>query len=388
MRKRLIATCLMATFCLLVAHPAAAAPASRFSATISPEMELLAGVLTQTTWIKTHGPQGAGNEYFQALRDHFTPFKEHDAIKIAQEFTTRGFTYDAPVAFICHLGPLPDLKLQYEYSSYLINRVQGRDELEDFRAALVDLAQEADFLNFYQSWQPRFDEWLAAAEFDGDMVVGWLEQFFGQEASEFHLVLAPAMFPGGGYGAHVDAENGKRIPFQIIREQGTSTTSPVFPAGQDLEYLSLHEWGHSFVNPSLDAQPKEVHKLQPFFQPVASAMKKQAYPSVDVFMNEQVLRAVTTLASEELYGEKTYQAWLKKEEKRAFYLTKDIVAILRDYQNDRDTYPTFASFAPILLERIATLKPPASVWGRIWPVLIAVGSFFLFRYLRRERGEH
>lgn len=193
MRKRLIAICLMTTFCLLVAQPAMAAPESRFSATISPEMELLAGVLAQTSWIKNRGPQGRGNEYFQALQDHFAPFQEHAAVKIAQELTTAGFTYDAPVAFICHLGSLPELDLQYEYSSYLIERARGRDKLEGFRTALIDLAQEADFLDFYQSWQPRFAEWLAAAEFDGDMVVNWLEQFFGQEAAEFHLILAPAI---------------------------------------------------------------------------------------------------------------------------------------------------------------------------------------------------
>lgn len=41
--------------------------------TISPEMELLAGVLSQTTWIERRGPEGSGNEYYRALYEFFTP---------------------------------------------------------------------------------------------------------------------------------------------------------------------------------------------------------------------------------------------------------------------------------------------------------------------------
>lgn len=347
--------CLALIVSLLYAPVAHAEESPRFSAQISPELELLAGVLSQTTWINQRGPVGAGNEYYRDLKDFFTSYREHEAVKIAQELANLGFTYDAPIAFFAHLGSLPELELKYEYSDYVVRRARGRDRLERFRLALQNLAAESDFLTFFSSWQPSFDQWIAEAAMDGEMVVAWLEGFFGKEAEEFHLLLAPAMFPGGGYGAEVRTPEGGLISFQVVREGGQSTTRPVFPGGRDLEYLSLHEWGHSFVNPALEAHPQLAAKLRHLYKPVSREMKAQAYGNLTVFLNEQVLRAVTTIAAGELYGPEAYQNYLAFEESFHFYLTHDVINLIRYYQENRFLYPTFDDFAPVLLERMADL---------------------------------
>ncbi len=379
MKIKVIAAHLTFMLFFLISLPALAREEAKFSVKISAEMELLAGVLTQTTWIEQRGPEGEGNEYYRALRDFFAPYKTHDAVKVAQELTDLGYTYDAPVAFICHLGPLPELELKYEYSPYIIGRARDRDRLERFRLALKDLARESNFLEFYGSWQPRFNEWLAAADLDGDLVVSWLEGFFGKEASEFYLFLAPAMFPAGGYGANITTSAGEMISFQIIRESGRSTDSPEFPSGRSLEHLSLHEWGHSFVNPALEAHPSVVAGLNPLFKPVAKAMRAQAYGNVHTFMNEQVLRAVTTIAAEELHGREAYESYLAYEKERSFYLTEDVIDILRDYQNNRDVYPTFDDFVPVLLTRMETLKPPLfHITGMLISLLILLPNLIFF----------
>jgi len=124
----------------LVTVRSAPADVPSFRAVVSPEMELLAGVLAQTSWITQRGPAGEGNEYYRALKEFFAPYGDHEAVKIAQELTNIGFTYDAPPGFVCHLGSLPELTLKHEYSEYLINRAKGRERLESFRLALRDLA--------------------------------------------------------------------------------------------------------------------------------------------------------------------------------------------------------------------------------------------------------
>ena len=371
MKLKLTAGFLVLTIFLLMSQTVLAADSRRFSAEISAEMELLAGVLSHTTWMNQAGPQGKGNEYFRSLKEFFAPYQKHEAVTIAQELTTMGFSFDAPIGFICHLGPLPQLDLEHEYSPYIIGRARDRDRLERFRVALRDLAEESNFLEFFGSWQPSFQAWIDAASMDGDMVVTWLENFFGRESEAFHLILAPAMFPGGGYGATVTTAEGENISFQVIRERGSSDSMPVFPEGRDLEYLSLHEWGHSFVNPAIDAHSSTVSQLNKFFTPVARAMKSQAYGNVHVFMNEQVLRAVTTIAAYELYGEEAYAHYLANETRRSFYLTEDIVSILRHYQENRDVYPSFDLFVPEMLARIAELKVKPFLW--IWTSLYGPG---------------
>lgn len=337
-------------------HYAASEGEPRFTASVVPEMELLAGVLTQTTWMKQRGPAGEGNEYFRALKEYFAPYKDHEAVKVAQELTDLGFTYDAPPGFICHLGSLPELKLEHEYSDYLVGRAKGRERLERFRIALRDLAEEMEFETFFQQWQPQFDKWVSASHFDGSRVVAWLEEFFGKKASEFHLVLAPAMFPGGGYGPSIRLANGELISYQVVRENGRSTTAPEFPAGRSLEFLSLHEWGHSFVNPSIERFPAEVQKLNHLFKPVRTAMNNQAYSSVGIYINEQVLRAVTALAEKDLYGVEAYQRAIENENVRSFFWTDNIAAMLEEYRDNRAEYPTFDDYVPTLLRQMQELR--------------------------------
>lgn len=167
--KKVLAIMLAAV--LLLPGKVAETAETGFFIEISPQMELLAGVLTQTTWIEKRGPLGAGNEYYRALKEFFSPYRDHEAIKMAQELTDRGFTCDAPVAFICHLGPLPDLELKYEYSDYLVGRAGGKEVLEKFRVALAELAEESNFLAFYNSWRFEFEKWIDDAQLDGDLVI-------------------------------------------------------------------------------------------------------------------------------------------------------------------------------------------------------------------------
>ncbi len=372
----------------LAVPPVLAAPASRFSIEIRPEMELLAGVLAQTDWVLTRPPRnGEGNSYYRALKAYLAPYKDHRAVQIAQQLTKRGFTYDAPPATICHFGPLPELELRYEYSDYLIKRAGGREILEELRLALKDLAIESKFNEFVAEWQGETDAWVKAAQVDGEQVIEWLEGFFGAEMQESHIILAPAMFPGGGYGATVTGTNGEKIAFQIVREDGYSTMQPQFQGGSSLNDLTLHEWGHSFVNPTLAKYPKEIAKLNYLFLPVAVPMIKQAYPTVETFMNEQVLRAVTSLAAEEMGDREAMEKEIAYNEQRSFYLTHDLVTILREYQGSRDRYPTFEAFAPVMVQRLMEMHPPR-FWQR-WlterNILIAavlVALLFLYAVAR------
>ncbi len=331
---------------------------------VSPEMELLAGVLSQTSWMKTMGPRGKGNEYFRALQAFFADFKDHKAIAIAEELTKRGFTYDAPPAFICHLGPLPDLDLTYEYSDYLVGRAGSRQKLEEFRLALADLARVSNFLEFFAQWEPYLDKCLAPSRegFRENLLIDWLQEFFGWSAHDFHLIMAPSMFPGGGYGAHAVDDMGNTIVFQIIRENGFSETEPEFPTSTDLEMLTIHELGHSFVNPSLEAYPERVQRLNPLFWPVRDAMRGQAYPSVGIFLNEQVLRGVEVIAARELYGPDTAEKIAVSNEERGFYLTRFVVEKLEVYQANRDVYPTFQDFVPYLFDQLELYQKENSTW--------------------------
>ncbi len=328
-------------------------PSGQVYVEIRPEIELLAGVLSQTSWMAQRGPSGSGNRYFRELKAFFDPYKDHKAILLAEKLTKQGFTYDAPPNFILSLGALPDLAPVNGYSRYLQGRAGGKSNLENFRQALVKLAVDSGFLHFYQQQKPYLEEILNAntAGFDGTKILTWLQDFFGAKGDEYHLILAPAFFPAGGYGITIETKDGRILVYQIIREFGRSEDTPQFGSIYNLEQLSLHEWGHSFVNPALEKYNRQVKALNKLFMPVKERMTRMAYPRVETFFNEQVLRAVVLLGTKELYGEFEYIRMLEVEKINGFYLTEFTVEQLNYYRENRDRYPDFVHFVPYLLEQ-------------------------------------
>lgn len=345
--------------CNLNANPPQFAPVilpetpARIHVEILPEIELLSGVLYHTSWRGYSGLKGKGNAYFQKLGEFFKPYKKQRAFRIADRLTKKGFSYDAPPHFIASLGPLPDLAPVNGYDDYVVMRAGGRDNLDELRQALADLANKSNFLAFWKSHQAAYERYLhkTAENFRAEMVVDWLSNFFGWHEKDFHLVLAPGLVPGGGYGATIRRSEGSEVIYQFIRENGKTEGEPEFPTGVNLEVMSLHEWGHAYVHTAFEKHSQQLSKLDYFFQPVAKLMAKQAYPTAETFFNEQILRAVTTLAERQLYDEKTYQNGLAYQSKIGFYLTDFTIKQLDYYIEHRDKYERFDEFLPYLMER-------------------------------------
>lgn len=103
MRKRIISTIILVVITISILYtsniylnskqikPIVLKPTENVYVEILPRVELLSGVLTQTTWMKENGPYTNGNEYFRELEKFFSKYKDHPAIKIAQKLTDRGF---------------------------------------------------------------------------------------------------------------------------------------------------------------------------------------------------------------------------------------------------------------------------------------------------------
>ena len=325
-----------------------------------PRVELLAGVLSHTSWMKRRGPKGSGNEYFKELHAFFEPHKDHSAIEIAEKLTKIGFTYDAPPKFVLSLSALPDLEVKDSYSDYLVGRARGEKQLEKFRIALKELSEESGFIQFYQDHAKDYRKWVnqCTADFGAKKLTAWLESFFGWSGEEFHLVFAPAMFPSGGYAAY-HTINGKFIAYQVIREYGTSTNAPYFGTSDSIEKLSLHELGHAFVNPSIEAYADLVadYGLIDYYKKVEKQMQKQAYGNLMTFLNESVLRAVTAIGYGDFADSKKVQnEWSNREKSRGFLLQDVLVDSLLEYRTNRSQYPTFRDYVPVLLRDIANAR--------------------------------
>ena len=347
---------------------------------VDPRVELLSGVLLNSSWTRGHANRGGpASGYVGELKSLLGPERAGGAIRNVEALGRIGFDYDAPPALVLSTAEGLAMELpEGGYSAYLRKRGLGSANLGNLVSSLRAAAAASSFDGFWASHRPYYDGLLdrASAGLEADRVVEWLLSYYGAKGQyRFHYILAPALFPGGGYGITIDREEGGtrvRHVYQVVRDAEEAA-----PAG--LAALALHEFGHSFVNPAIgDKVPAAARQgLEAIFAPVRRQMREQAYPNVGIFLNELVLRACT-IRGQVLLGfldEAGADAALAGEEANGFYPIRAVYSLLADYEAARaagpgqggtadqggaagaasgsPAYPDFASFGPVLLQRLS-----------------------------------
>lgn len=326
---------------------------------IMPTMELMAGVLSQTSWMRRRGLKRHGNEYFQALSRFMEPYRDHRAIHITESALSKGLTYDAPCAFICHFGLLPEMPRLYDYGGSLSFRNLDPAMLDDLHDSLVELAELSRFTDFLEEWRGPLERMAECFSNDMDVgtIVDLLTDFFGWE-QQTRLILAPAMFPGGGYGYYTQGKDGSAVGGIVIRARAGGTGKPLFPRGLLAKEIVIHEIVHTYSDPCLMSQPPMAETLQRLFRPVERSMGRLSYGHEMIFIRESVTRAITCLALRRLVGPSALRAFSCIDVAFGFYLNEFLVEQTEHYSSHRDLYPTFADFVPHLCESLDTYAVP------------------------------
>lgn len=324
---------------------------------VDPRIELLAGVQSQTGWVEGAGRPGAEpSPYYKELYAFFKPFLNSGAMESARNLMATGFSYDAPCAFALSLeGGSAMTRPEAGWSPYLKGRAWLPSRLDSFARGMAELYADSHFAFFLNSHATDYRSWLTAAAEDADWkrMTAWLRDFYGdRENPVFHFVLAPAMYPGGGYGFSLrngSGESARLHVYQIVRaSQGGGQA--IFPSGASLMRLGLHEFGHSFVNPAFGERARDW-RLVPIMAPVKKEMAAMAYPSVETFLNELFIRAAVIIATRDLgLASPTGIEYSIQEQARiGFYPIREAIRLLEEYQEKRASYPDFASYAPEIL---------------------------------------
>lgn len=370
---------------LLRAQPLVRQLGPSISIEVDPRIELLSGVLLNSSWTRGRtGRAGGASDYAGELKALLGPERAGGAIRNSEALGRLGFDFDAPPALVLSTtGGLAMDAPEEGYSPYLRKRGLGGANLGNLVASLRTAAAASSFDAFWTEHRPYYDALLerASTGLEAAKVVDWLVSYYGATGQyRFHYVLAPALFPGGGYGISIDRrEAGAKVRhvYEVVRDAENAGSG-------GLNALALHEFGHSFVNPAIgdNIPPGARRGLEKIFAPVRQRMRELAYPNVEVFLNELVLRACT-IRGQVLLGfidEAGADAALAGEEDNGFYPIRAVYSLLAGYEAARaavpeqgaaadlagaaaggasatatDTlaYADFASFAPVLLGKLS-----------------------------------
>jgi hypothetical protein len=280
--------------------------------------------------------------YVSDVSRTFGPFAEHPAVIRTRELRAKyGIAFDAPMWLAVSL----DDKL-YLRSRPLDARWTNVD-IDGYLVLVREFVTASGFEAFFAAHAPyyaRVEDRLRTAIAKEDPT-SWFDRFFGARPGAKFVVVPGMLTCTHNFGPHTEREM-----FQILGMSHVDFDELPFVDDALVELL-VHETAHSYINPLFAKHEGELAPQgQRLLARVAEPMRKQAYPTWEIMMNEQGVRAVTVLYLRERRGAAAGEAAIAREEARSFLWTRPLADLLGTYASQRKQYPDLEAFMPKIVE--------------------------------------
>jgi hypothetical protein len=329
----------------------------------------------------------AGNEeynstkfkyYTDKIESHFNPYKHHEAIEFAKELKEKkGISYDAVVSMAVilddNLNPLTD------FSTTLPELRWSKDDANKFIRLLKIFYKDAECEEFFRENEELFQE--VSNRFSPvykTLDLNWFQSFYGKKADEnFNIIISPGC-GDHNYGPSYTLPNAKKEVFAIMGTWKVDESGmPEYETGDYLPTI-IHEFNHSFVNPQLakykesfEESGKEIYKAVEY-----EMSRQQAYGNWQIMLNEALVRAsVIKYFIDHRATESEIQMMMNNESNNGFIWIKGLVEELKNYDNQRNIYPTLESYMPILSNAYKTFAEKISQFDAQRPKVGSITEF-------------
>lgn len=283
--------------------------------------------------------------YVTAVDTHFAAHREHAAVVATRQLrASHGISYDAPMWLAVQLDDRLALKARPGDARW------DTVDIEGYLASVRRFVADSGFDAFVATHEPYFkkvEDRLRAA-IATENPTSWFERFFGARPGA-RFVVVPGLLAGTrNFGPHTETEL-----YQILGITHLDFDELPVVDAPTIELL-VHEMAHGYINPLFS---KHAAALAPhgerLFAKVAEPMRKQAYPTWQIMLNEQAVRAVTVLYLRERKGAAAADAALAREVARAFLWTRPLADLLATYAANRQQYSDLDAFMPKLVALFA-----------------------------------
>src|SRR6187401_70566 len=274
---------------------------------------------------------------------------------------------DYLISLLLQVDDFPHAKLKESIDqAYYINFSKTKDLEEAKKNVIIFLDGMNEFYKeigldnyfaeteqFYKKAIDKINSVLPKQDF-----IGAMEKFYNKKFDAYTLVPSLTIPKGMGFGINYTLDKKTHIlnvfgAFDFQEFLNTTELKMGFTNETRLRELSVHEFGHSFVNPEVDKLPKEkFSQTELLFEPLKSKMSDQGYNTWKVCMYEHFTRAGEILIAEKLgdtEGAKRLHA--EYEQDRKFIYIPSILVELKKY--DKGTYKTYYEAVLVAIEELA-----------------------------------
>ncbi|MBA9079630.1 MULTISPECIES: DUF4932 domain-containing protein [Rufibacter] len=295
--------------------------------------------------------------------EHFLPYQKHPAVEATQHLSDKigtgvyllGLFYEE----------LPRVKQKQPVSEVILREIHPHPDtaaqvVQAYMQLVAQFYQDTRFDRYLRQNQPTYQ--LAIQEvrksLPGRAFLPTLENYYGASKGSYHLVVMPFFKSGWGLSWQVE-DHGKTHLYNIaapMQEQVLDRNKRTLAAGYDnpteIRNLSVHEFGHSFVNPLTTQPPLEaqINQYAHLFKPIPH---QPQYTDWLTSFNEHLVRAGEIRIALQMGTAQGAQA-LQTSYRDWMYLPHFLQQLSR-YERNRIQYPTLASFLPDLVASLSAL---------------------------------
>ncbi len=209
--------------------------------------------------------------------------------------------------------------------------------------------------NFYKGGIEEYKKQLPTG------FTGAMEQFYGESFNSYTIIISPMMMwpiednEGRGIAANVILPSGAQnvyeiaSPFVRVQKPGAFGYDHQFQA----RFLSVHEFGHSFVNKEVNKHQDKLIKFKDFFEKSKLKeimIKTGGYGDYQTCVAEHLVR-LGEIETARIQKDQERQKRLQEYHlKNNFIFLPLLEERIKEYNSNRKKYRTFGDFVPQLLE--------------------------------------
>lgn len=301
------------------------------------------------------------------VRREFKKYREHETIKLIDTLVAKGFWLDAMTEVMLKSSPLPNARLIEDMDHSTLLRLsedleKSQSMVENFILAMNQFYKNAGLNDYFMEHASHYRTINEEVRNNvpGASFITAMEQYYGKKNESYTLVPSPALYHTMGFGKNIKSDSGFKV-YNVFGPLIVTKDSLEFGNGFDdlnkINELTVHEFGHSFINPVLD---REVHKedidaYAHLFERIRKPMKEQGYGSWRSCLAEHMVRLGEIRISYAL-GDSVRAERLREEyvHKRKFIYIPLMEKGIKAYEHNRDIYKTIDDYIPKLLTCLET----------------------------------
>lgn len=256
---------------------------------------------------------------------------------------------DYLTAFLLQVEDVPSAELTDSVKeNYYINfsKEKNVDEAKQnakiFLEGLNSFSKEINFESYLSRSQKYYQKVIEEIEngLPNSAFIGVMESYYKREFDNYILVPSLTIPKGMGFGIR-NTDNERSIIFNVFGAldfqefDNDDNLIMGFANHKKLRELSVHEFGHAFVNPVVAQLPESLFaKTEKLFELLKSAMSDQGYNTWKVCVYEHFVRAGEILIAEKLgESENAEKLIFEYVQTRQFKYIPKILVELRKYDN-------------------------------------------------------